>query len=372
MVNQSTFQVCDHVDTAGTKVWWKFTYNEGLMIGAGVTLYEATGNISYLNNAHGIAGFMLNNEYTATAYGNVLFDGDNTGCGGDCHQFKGPAYRYLMQLYRKNTNRTEYLAMLQASANAIWNVARETNNTIFAVNWAGPAQTNVDQGQHNAAVAALNLFARQSGAYPGSGIPANRYEAENATVNHILIEANYAGFTGWGYLAGWNGNNQWVRFDVNFPSAGARTLTFRYAAAAGNATRLIAINGVNTFPNQAFANTGAWTSYTNLSVSANFPAGPSTILVAQNTSLGNANYLNLDHLIVTDLRITKLTAAPNGTLQLTWNAVSGQTYHAQYAGSLTGGGWNNLGNSITATGATATATDTMGGNALRYYRVSSP
>ena len=233
MVNQSTFQVCDHINPDGTKVWWKFTYNEGLMMGAGVALYEATGNGTYLTNANNLANFMLNNEYTPTAYGNVLYDGDNTGCGGDCHQFKGPAYRYLMQLYRQNTNRTDYRAMLQSCANAIWNLARETNATIFAVNWAGPTQANVDQGQHNAAVAALNMWAKQYGAYPGSGIPANRYEAENATVNRIGFEANYAGFTGWGYLAGWNGNNQWVRFDVNFPLPGARTLTFRYAAGAG-------------------------------------------------------------------------------------------------------------------------------------------
>src|SRR6185436_10977965 len=103
MVHSSTFQVCDHIDTSGTKVWWKFTYNEGLMIGASVELNEATGNNTYLNNAHNIANFMVNNEYVPTAYGNALHDGDNSGCGGDCHQFKGPGYRYLMRLYRKNT-----------------------------------------------------------------------------------------------------------------------------------------------------------------------------------------------------------------------------------------------------------------------------
>jgi len=39
MVDQSTFQVADHIDPTGTKTWWKFTYNEGLMIGASVALY---------------------------------------------------------------------------------------------------------------------------------------------------------------------------------------------------------------------------------------------------------------------------------------------------------------------------------------------
>jgi predicted alpha-1,6-mannanase (GH76 family) len=372
MVNHSTFQVCDHIDPDGTKVWWKFTYNEGLMIGASVALYEATGSIVYLNNAHNLAGFMLNNESVLTGYGKVLYDGDNNGCGGDCHQFKGPAYRYLMQLYRKNTTRTDYRALLQGSANAIWNLARETTNTLFAVNWAGPAQTSVDQGQQNAAVAALNLWANQSGAYPGSGIPSNRYEAENATVNRIALEALYPGFTGWGYLAAWNGNNQWVRFDVNFPTAGGRTLTFRYAAGAGNASRLIAINGTNVFPNQTFANTGSWSSYNTLSVSHNFPAGKNSILVSQSTSLGNANFLNLDSLTVTDLRITDVSLLSPGVLRLSWDAVSNLTYRVQYASSPSGGPWMNLGGLITATGTTASVNVAIVADSARYYRVVKP
>lgn len=371
MVNQSTFQVCDHLDTAGNKVWWKFTYNEGLMIGAGVELYEATGNLTYLNNAHSIANFMVNNEIVATAYGNALHDGDNSGCGGDCHQFKAPAYRYLMRLYRKNTTKTAYYNVLKASADAIWNLARETTNTVFAINWAGPAQTNVDQGQENAAVAALNLWAKQSGAYPGAGVPANQYEAENATVHHIGWETNYGSFMGWAYLAGWNANGQSVDFKVFFPTPGGRTLTFRYAAGAGNASRLIAINGTNAFPNQTFASTGSWSSYNKLNVSANFPAGWNTISVAFNSALGNANYLNLDNLVTTDLRVTDLTVAPVGQAQLTWGAVSGLTYHVQYSRSI-GGGWSNLGAPITATNNTARATDTLGNDSARYYRIVLP
>lgn len=372
MVNSSTFQVCDHIDTAGTKVWWKFTYNEGLMIGASVELYEATGNNTYLNNAHNIANFMVNNEYIPTVYGNALYDGDNSGCGGDCHQFKGPGYRYLMRLYRKNTSKTAYYSLLKASADAMWNLARDTTNTVFAINWAGPAQSTVDQGQDNAACAALNLFAKQFGPYPGSGIPANQYEAENATLHHIGLEANGTGFTGWGYLAGWNGNNQWIDFNVNFPTSGGRTLTFRYAAGAGNARRLIAINGSNAFTNQAFANTGSWTNYNTVSVSYNFPAGPNIISLIFNSALGNANFLNVDNLTVADLRITSLTVSPIGTVQLTWDAVSGQTYRVQYSSSLMGGVWSNLGGLITATGATVTATDTIQTNSARYYRVVKP
>jgi predicted alpha-1,6-mannanase (GH76 family) len=372
MVDKATFQVCDHINTDGTKVWWKFTYNEGLMIGASVELNETTGVATYLTNAHRIANFMVNNEVGATAFGNVLYDGDNSGCGGDCHQFKGPGYRYLMRLYRKDTSKAAYYSVLKSSADAVWILARNTTNTVFAVNWAGPPQSAGDQGQNNAACAALNLFAKQYGAYPGSGLPANQFEAENATVHNIGLEAIYPGFTGWGYIAGWNGNNQWIDFKLNFPSPGGRTLTFRYAAGAGNATRLIAINGSNAFTNQSFPNTGSWSSYSTVSVSCFFPAGPNTISIKFDSAFSNANFLNVDNLTVTDLRITDLAVSSPGAAQLTWSAVSGMTYRVQYSGALTGGLWSYLGSSITATGNTASATDTIGNNSTRYYRIVKP
>ena len=163
MVNQATFQVTDHIMPDGTKVFWKFTYNEGLMIGASVELNNATGNSGYLTNAHHIAGFMIANEFAATAYGHVLNDGDATNCTGDCAQFKGPAYRYLMQLYSKDKSKTQYYNLLKASADAIWNLARNPASNIFSVNWAGPFESGADELEDNAACTALSRFAQQIG-----------------------------------------------------------------------------------------------------------------------------------------------------------------------------------------------------------------
>ena len=320
MVNPTTFQVCDHILTDGTKVWWQFTYNEGLMIGASVELNRATGSASYLTNADNIANFMVNNEIVSTPYGNVLYDGNNTGCGGDCHQFKGPGYRYLMLLFQQDTSKTQYNSVLKSSADAIWNLARDTNETVFAVNWAGPSQSAVDEPQDDEACMALSLYAEQSGAYPGSGIPANQYEAENATLHNIGLEANGTGFTGWAYLADWNGNGQSVDFNVNFTNAGARTLTFRYAAGTGDASRLISINGVNVFTNQMFVGTGSWTNYDVVSVSYNFSAGPNTISMIFNSALGSTNYLNLDNLTVTALPPPLTIIFDGANVVLTWPA----------------------------------------------------
>jgi len=298
MVNPLTHQVGDHIRTDGTVVWWRFTYNEGLMIGASVELYEASGDPTYLSNANDIANFMITNEVTPTDFGNVLYDGTNLSCGGDCHEFKGPAYRYLMRLYGEDTTFSTYFDVLKGSADAIWSAARDPAQDIFAINWAGPPMSQASQQQDNAAVMALNRFAQQYGPYPGSGLPPNQYEAENSTIHNIGLEARYVGYTGWGYLAGWRGDGQWVDFHINVDSAGFHVLRFRYAAGAGNATRLIRINGSDAFPNQGFPSTGSWNNYDILSVCYDLPAGVSTVSLVYDSGHGNSNYLNLDNLVV--------------------------------------------------------------------------
>ena len=378
MVNPATFQVCDHLNPDGSQVWWRFTYNEGLMIGAGIELNEATGNPSYLANANNIAGFMITHELTSTPYGSVLYDGSNTGCVGDCHEFKGPAYRYLMRLYAKDTTKTQYYNVLKASADALWNVANNSTSTVFSVNWAGPSQSSVDQSQDNAACIALNRFAQQYGPYPGSGIPANQYEAENATLHNVGLEARYGAFSGWGYIASWNADGQSVDFNINCTTTGPHTLAFRYAAGVGNASRLMVINGSNAFPNQNFSSTGAWDTYRTNTLSWNLPTGPNVISVIYKSSLGSANYLNLDSLIVGGdlpevIRITGISIPSPGHIHLTWTTINGRTYRVQFRNAAGSGGWTILGAPIIATGPTASADDTIApATPQRYYRIVEP
>jgi len=375
MVNPSTFQVCDHINPDGSKTWWRFTYNEGLMIGASLELYLATGTASYLLNAHRIAGYMVNVETAASPYGRVLSDGSNTSCGGDCHQFKGPAIRYLSRLYAQDTTKTQYYTVLRASAEAIWNLARETDLTIFSVSWTGPAQSTVDQGQDNAACMGLSRFAQLYGPYPGSGIPLNQYEAENAVIRNISLEASYGGFTGWGYLAAWNGNGQ-VDFKINSAVAGPHELVFRYAAGAGNASRAITANGVTLASSLSFPNTGGWPNYQTVNLPCNLPAGPSTVSVIFDSAQGSSNWLNLDNLIVNgdppeQVVISGFSVNSTGTVHLTWNARIGQFYHLQTSASPAGP-WDDVEPPIFASETSASADDVVGTNQARYYRVLRP
>jgi uncharacterized repeat protein (TIGR03803 family) len=63
--------------------------------------------------------------------------------------------------------------------------------------------------------------------------------------------------------------------------------------------------------------------------------------------------------------VTKTT----GTVTLVWSAVASQTYQLQYSTNLVQAGWNNLGVAVTATNGTMTASDSVGPDPQRFYRV---
>jgi predicted alpha-1,6-mannanase (GH76 family) len=300
MTIASTGQVIDHINPDGTKVYWKFTYNEGLMVGASVELHRITGDPRYLTLAHRFAGYMLANETTSTAYGSVLHDGSNTSCGGDCHMFKGPAARYL-KLLHDAAGTLSYAITLKACADAIWNLARSPEETLFSVSWAGPRMTAFSEPQVCAAVMALNLVASMRGPYPGAGSASLRYEAEDATISGLKLEALYGSFTGWGYVAGWNGNGQRVGFRVEPPTAGEYEIVFRHAAGAGDAHRLVRIDGRTAEARLLFPATGSWSEYASASVRSALPGGAVSIAVVLDAASGSANFLNLDHLLLRPL-----------------------------------------------------------------------
>jgi predicted alpha-1,6-mannanase (GH76 family) len=298
MVNHSTGQVTDHVNPDGTKVYWKFTYNEGLMVGASLELYRATGDADYLSKAHQIATFLVTKEVVGPASGRILYDGTNTGCGGDCHAFKGIAYRYLMELSQETGHPEEYYSVLKTSVDSIWTRARTVDVDLFSVNWGGPPMSTFSQPQVTAAVMALNLFADDAGPFQDVGRPARRYEAEEATVFRIGIEAHHGEYSGWGYIAGWRGDDQWVDFTIHCPSEGPRDLIFRYAAGAGPASRSITVNAEMIRTDQPFPATDSWSAYETVTVRHTLPAGTSTVRVAYDAALGSSNFLNLDLLDV--------------------------------------------------------------------------
>ena len=96
-------------------------------------------------------------------------------------------------------------------------------------------------------------------------------------------------------------------------------------------------------------------------------------------------YLDLttasDHLpVVADYTIPITVPAPvfqsvtgtGGTVTFTWSAVVNVVYQLQYRTNLTQGNWSSLGSAITATNAVMSASDSIGPDPQRFYRLLLP
>jgi hypothetical protein len=67
--------------------------------------------------------------------------------------------------------------------------------------------------------------------------------------------------------------------------------------------------------------------------------------------------------------VLQTVAQTNQTLTLTWSTVAGQIYQLQYTTNLAQQTWNSLGYPMVATNGVITASDTIGPDAQRFYRV---
>ncbi|WP_340458788.1 RICIN domain-containing protein [Paenibacillus graminis] len=125
------------------------------------------------------------------------------------------------------------------------------------------------------------------------------YEAESAVLHSLSTESAHQGYTGKGYISGWNANGKWVDFNVIADTAGVYNLTFRYSGGAGTAGRYLYVNGAGVVSNVVFNGTGGWNSYNNVTIpNVTLNSGSNTISLIYDTSKGSTNYLNLDHLKV--------------------------------------------------------------------------
>jgi hypothetical protein len=126
----------------------------------------------------------------------------------------------------------------------------------------------------------------------------------------------------------------------------------------------VAWNG-NTLFNQA--NIGVF-AYTNMQYVV-FTTNTSTTLEfgAQN----NPDYFGLDDVSVTPIPAPAFQSAVsiNGSITLTWSAVTGVTYQLQYATTLGPPNWSNLGSPVAANSSAIATSDIQPADPQRFYRV---
>lgn len=141
-----------------------------------------------------------------------------------------------------------------------------------------------------------------------------RYEAENSpAVCTGTIDSNWAGYSGTGFCNGTNATGAHAQFTVNASAAGTVTVAVRFANGTTTVRPTdVSVNG-STAQSVTFAGTGAWSTWSTLSVTLSLPAGNSTVRFTPTTSAGLPN---IDYAEVTDGAPppagTALYVAPNG------------------------------------------------------------
>ncbi|MCD9021884.1 glycoside hydrolase family 76 protein [Cohnella silvisoli] len=283
-------KVNDHMEGTGAGIVkdWDFTYNYGTFLGAAVSLYQATGSSSYLTDANNAAQYVIDKMVSAQS---LMYEGENDAAG-----FKMVFARNLNRL-RVQGGQSQYLSFLQQNATQAWN-HRRTSDNIIGSDWLRPTGSGYVQSLTAAAGASI-LQLVPADNYTGYIAGNGAYEAENArrtlvSGSGMVNESTYAGFTGRGYVAGWNTNNTSLDFYVNQNSASTKTISFHYAAGAGNASRYVKVNGVFVSNNLVFASTSGWGTFSTVTVSVPLNAGSNTIQLGYDSSKGNSNYLNVD------------------------------------------------------------------------------
>lgn len=328
--DETTGFVGDNIsgEGSGTVATWEYTYNFGQFAGAAYELYKVTQNEQYLADAYKVLDWVLVNM---TNDGVLIYEGED-----DCPAFKMIFSRTVAEI-GYGENKTQYIQFLQRNATQAYN-HRRADGLIGSDFSTIP---NTDEAiQVIAAAAGVSImYLTQPDNYSGNIISGRIFEAENAKRYGIDNEKTNSGFSGRGYTAGWNDQDTSIVFEYNATSAGQYRLVFRYAAAAGDATRSIFVNGQLIESAMVFDETTNWSSWKETAVTVSLTEGRNQIKIAFGS--GNNNYLNLDYMTV-DRIVSTYLEAEAGVL----NGVSVESSFQGYRGTGYTAGWNSADTSV--------------------------
>jgi predicted alpha-1,6-mannanase (GH76 family) len=274
----------DHVSGTGQFTDYDWTYNQGQYAGAALQMYLATHDAQYLTQATTATDWAVANLTTA---GTFLDEGTN-----DTEGFKAILTRDIRALI-DDAGQTQYEQVLTANASQAAN--HVSAEGIGGPDWNAPTPSIASTPQQSLGAAATVAITQQgtpdgsTAVVQGDGV----YQAENVDHPNIGTEASNAGYTGRGYLAGWNTDGTAATFHANVATTGTHAVTFRYAAAAGTAVRAVSVNG-SAPVNVTFPGTSSWSTWGTVTVDLPFGAGSDALVVADTASSGSTNYLNLD------------------------------------------------------------------------------
>ena len=129
-------------------------------------------------------------------------------------------------------------------------------------------------------------------------IPSTVFQAEDAFIYNGVKETINGGYTGEGYCNLNNDTTSYVEWTVYAEKAGLQTLKFRYAnGTTADRPMKIEVNGNAVISSLSFVSTGVWTTWQDVTISANLNAGVNKIRASSIVETGGPN---IDYLEVTN------------------------------------------------------------------------
>lgn len=148
--------VLDGINRLGDKqidYEWKFTYNQGVMIGALVELYKIEHSQECLVKAEQIAK-ITKELLVDTNHGIIPYEGED-----DCGLFKGILVRYLYDLMEVHPQLTEIREMILQNAQCV--IEKGINeHGLIGGNWEVREMAEVDLAQHLSGIMLLETAAK--------------------------------------------------------------------------------------------------------------------------------------------------------------------------------------------------------------------
>jgi predicted alpha-1,6-mannanase (GH76 family) len=190
-----------------------WTYNQGVILGGLVDLYKATNNKTLLTEAETLASASTTTPALVNANGILVEPCEDSGCGNDGVEFKGPYVKNLYYLYTTD-KLAQWQQFLTTNADSLWKNDRNSNDD-FGLHWAGPFDT-ADGARQAVGLDLLNSTVPAATYYPDA-IPGG------------------------------------ASFGVIAQTAGTFKLTFHYDAVATTVTRTVLVNGVPVSNSNSFS-----------------------------------------------------------------------------------------------------------------------
>jgi predicted alpha-1,6-mannanase (GH76 family) len=131
---------------------WHFTYNQGAYLGAGLALFEVTGEEPYLQDALRTADAVQTRLIDASS-GLLPHEGD-----GDGGLFKGILVRYLALLVQA-VNRPALVRLLRHNADVLWQAGRDPDSGLMGLSWNEQPRGRVSLSGHQSGVMLIEAVA---------------------------------------------------------------------------------------------------------------------------------------------------------------------------------------------------------------------